>query len=88
MNAGKDKIIFREDVHPYLKLTNVTKSRHRNFDLPFVPRQVKPAPAVKREAAPKVSVRYSNVSQNLYRFYRKGLVSICREELASSKFNS
>jgi hypothetical protein len=38
MNAGKDKIIFREDVHPYLKLTNVTKSRSNwNFDLPFVP---------------------------------------------------
>jgi SPP1 gp7 family putative phage head morphogenesis protein len=56
MNAGKDKIIFREDVHPYLKVDKRYEvALGRNFDLPFVP-QVKPAPAVKRKPrAPKVS---------------------------------
>lgn len=55
MNAGKDKIIFREDIHPYLKVDERYKvALGNNFDLPFVPevKVVKP----RKPRAPKVPV--------------------------------
>jgi len=64
MNAGKDKVIFREDVHPYFKVADrYAVALNGNFELPFVP-QVKPAPAVpvvkpkvpRKPRAPKVVV--------------------------------
>ena len=55
MNAGKDKIIFREDVHPYLKVNERYEvALGRNFDLPFVP-EVKPK-AIRKPRAPKVAI--------------------------------
>jgi SPP1 gp7 family putative phage head morphogenesis protein len=59
MNAGKDKIIFREDVHPYLKVSERYQvALQNNFDLPFVPEvkvKVPRAPRVpKLPKAPKV----------------------------------
>jgi SPP1 gp7 family putative phage head morphogenesis protein len=55
MNSGKDKIIFREDIHPYLKVDQRYKvALGKNFDLPFVPevKIVKP----RKPRAPKVPV--------------------------------
>lgn len=50
MNAGEDKIIFDESVHPYFKVDQRYKvALKNNFDLPFVPevkpKGVKPTPA-------------------------------------------
>ena len=58
MNAGKDKIIFREDVHPYLKVNERYKvALGNNFDLPFVPEVKVVKPKVTRKPrVPKVVV--------------------------------
>jgi len=55
MNAGEDKIIFDESVHPYFKVDQRYKvALKNNFDLPFVP-EVKPK-GVKPVKKPKVPV--------------------------------
>ena len=52
MNAGEDKIIFDESVHPYFKVDQRYKvALKNNFDLPFKP-EVKPA-GVKPVKVPK-----------------------------------
>lgn len=56
MNAGEDKIIFDESVHPYFKVDQRYKvALKNNFDLPFVP-EVKPkgVKPVRKPKAPPI----------------------------------
>lgn len=70
MNAGKDKIIFREDIHPYLKVDQRYQvALGNNFDLPFVPevKVVKPrkprTPKVPVPAVPEVVPRLEQTAK-------------------------
>jgi SPP1 gp7 family putative phage head morphogenesis protein len=63
MNAGKDKIIFREDIHPYLKVDKRFEvALADNFGLPFKPevKVVKPKPA-RKPKTPAVPAPAPNV---------------------------